>query len=121
MSQHGPIAFEQGSRILNRIPTLALLFLLASCTSQSGAKIDPLAAYIGKSISEARSDFGKPNGMYDMQNGTYEYIWSQRKGATSGSGFMGIQIASGNPKGCNTVLITNAQKTIVDFRYEGKC
>lgn len=53
---------------------LSVAFLASSCTTQTGEKLDPLASFIGKPIGEAREQLGKPNSMYDMQDGTLEYI-----------------------------------------------
>ncbi len=99
-----------------------LTILVTSCASQKTGRVDLLATFIGKPIDAARSELGKPYSVYDMQNGTFEYIWKKRMGdAVSGSSFMGVQVASSDPRTCNRVLITNQSKTVIAFRYEGKC
>jgi hypothetical protein len=100
---------------------LCLGFLASSCATQNGEKLDPLANFIGKPIGEARKELGKATSVYDMQDGTLEYIWRNGVGGGSSSGFMGVQVTSSSPRSCNRVLITNTERVIVDFRYEGRC
>lgn len=100
---------------------LLLLALIAGCNSQGTPSVDELAALVGKSIADARSELGPPSSVFDMQDGTLEYIWKEQSGGASSAGVMGVRVASGNPKSCNRVLITNEAKIIQAFRYEGTC
>ncbi|MFN3235978.1 MAG: hypothetical protein ACE37D_02845 [Pseudomonadales bacterium] len=99
------------------------LVLLGGCASQSDktAANQTLQAYIGQSIADAEETFGKPSRVYDMQDGTWEYIWSSASGGVAGAGLMGVQVASGNKKSCNRVLIANKSKVVLGYRLEGTC
>lgn len=98
-----------------------LIIGITGCTSQKHDEVDLLTTFVGKPIDVAREELGKPASVYDMQDGTFQYVWKKRTGGGSSSGFMGVQVASSNPRTCNTVLITNRSKTVVAFRHEGKC
>lgn len=98
------------------------LWLLVACTA-SNQQADELAAHVGKSIQDVTEAMGRPSSVYNMQDGTYEYIWrSAGRGKTGiGIGIAGVTALEQTQRECRRVLVTNEAKIVIDYKLEGKC
>ncbi len=107
---------------MNPLVFLFIAGLLAGCASTAAIEED-LAKYVGSKVERAIEDLGKPAGVYNMQNGTWEYVWKKASSFSKGGGttLMGVPVSSNSRSECNRVLVVNRQKDVLDFRVEGNC
>lgn len=97
-------------------------FFVAACTSVEQTR-EHLSGFIGQHVDVAVGDLGKPSGIHNMQNGTWEYVWHQdSKGSRSVSTtLMGAPVSKSFSRSCSFVLVVNKQKQVLEASTEGSC
>jgi len=102
---------------------LVLMASITSCAATSKDKTDPLEPYLGKHVDEAIAVIGKPSAIYDMQDGTWDYLWTERVSGAGGATalFKGVPLATSDIPDCTRVLTVNSAKLVIRYKYEGKC
>ncbi|MFP6806756.1 MAG: hypothetical protein VB957_06190 [Pseudomonadales bacterium] len=101
---------------------IILISLIVACTSTQHSD-DELARFVGRNIDEVIEELGRPSSRYNMQDGTWQYLWTTESGYSSGMGssIMGIPISSQSRGECTIVLVIDSQKSVVDYSTEGRC
>jgi hypothetical protein len=96
--------------------------LLVSCASTSTVN-DELVGYLGKSIKDVSEELGRPTNVYNMQDGTWHYLWTTKSKLTKGgnTSFMGVPLSKSTQYECTRVLIVDKRKIVVGYDIEGKC
>ena len=82
-----------------------------------------LAVFVGQNIQVAISELGRPSGTYDMQDGTWEYVWNQQPKAstTANTSILGIPLSKSFKAECTKVLTTDREKRVTSYNTSGNC
>ena len=98
------------------------LALLTSCASNARVE-DELAGFMGNKIEDVYQHIGRPTQIYNMQDGTWQYLWTSKSGVknTASTSFMGVPLVVSRSKECTRVLVVNRRKIVVGYDTEGKC
>ncbi len=95
--------------------------LISGCAS-TGNTDDELARFLGKSVKDVTAEIGRPDSVFNMQDGTWHYIWTETSGYSgTGASVAGTSIFQGSPKECRRVLVVNKEKIVVNYNVEGRC
>jgi len=96
--------------------------VLVSCASTSTVN-DELVSHLGKNIQDVSEKLGRPTNVYNMQDGTWHYLWTQKSKLTKGgkTSFMGVPLSKSSQHECTRVLIVDRRKIVVGYDFEGKC
>ena len=107
---------------MEKIWYVVLFGLMTGCVSTEEVD-DALAVYVGKNVKEVVEELGTPSNIYNMQNGTWHYIWTEKSDFSKGIGttFMGVPLSKKTLGECTKVLVVDKQKSVVDYAIEGKC
>jgi hypothetical protein len=104
-------------------PCLVLVAaILIGCASTATVD-DELVGYLGKNIKDVSEELGRPSNVYDMQDGTWHYLWTRKSKLTKGgnTSFMGVPLSKSTQYECTRVLIVDKRKIVVGYDIEGKC
>jgi hypothetical protein len=109
------LSISQG-RVMNKLSAVLFVCLLAGCASTGSQPPLDLAKFLGKNISEAKEELGKPTRVVNLQNGTWHYSWSRKSGFGGfNSDVMGVSLTKKKQKMCSNVLIVDEKKSVLSF------
>ena len=105
-----------------RICLAALITLVTSCASQERVETK-LAGFVGQNIQVAISELGRPSGTYDMQDGTWEYVWKlqPKTSTTANTSILGLPLSKSFKAECTKVLTTDREKRVTSYNTSGNC
>jgi hypothetical protein len=99
-----------------------MLGLLTGCASTASVE-NELASHVGKPVQTAFKTMGKPTKVYNLQDGTWHYLWTRASKLikSGGTSFMGVPLSTASQRECTRVLIVDKQKQVIGYDMEGAC
>ena len=108
--------------IVKKLTGLWVILLATACATTEKVD-DDLAAYLGKHINDVREELGRQSSIHNMQDGTWQYLWTERRKNYTGVGtsLMGIPLSTSSRYECTRILVVDKNKVVVDYGTEGDC